>query len=331
MALTVKWNSGILIESDGERIIFDPRRRERDCSHIFVTHAHLDHSKGLRFHDVEKSSTRETGEIASRYGRLTRWRPLPYGEKVEVGGLEVEAHNAGHVLGSASYEVSTSDGRLLYTGDMQFKDTLTLKAAEPVDCDVLVIEATFGSPFFKFPERGEIVRDMVEWAFKTVRDGRIPTFRTDSLGNAQEIVRAFNMLTNLPVVVHRRIAEINQVYEEHGISLEFLISGSEEAREVEASGECILIIPKNLKVDDPRFKVALVSGWSLLYGGRRGDSFPLSDHADFNQLIEFIEACKPRVVLTCFGGRFNRVLAQQVEKRMGIEARPLDLIPTVFI
>ena len=146
MALTVKWDSGILIESGGERIIFDPRRHGRDCSHIFVTHAHLDHSRGLRFHDVEKSSTRETGEIASRYSRLTRWRPLSYGERVEVGGLEVEAHNAGHVLGSALYEVSTSDGRLLYTGDMQFRDTLTMKAAEPVDCDILVICLLYTSP-----------------------------------------------------------------------------------------------------------------------------------------------------------------------------------------
>ena len=60
-------------------------------------------------------------------------------------------------------------------------------------------------------------------------------------------------------------------------------------------------------------------------------AFALSDHADFNQLMEYIAACKPKAVLTCFGGRFNFAFAKKVEKRMGIEARPLDLIPNKFV
>lgn len=330
MPLTVGWNGGVLVGNENARVVFDPRRNNHLHCKCFITHAHQDHSRGFRFGDSEKISTRETKEIVKAYGRkIDRWEPLPIGQKTKISDLEVVSHNAGHVLGSALYEVITPEGNVVYTGDLQCKDSLTLKGAEPVPCDILVIESTFGSESFRFPERNIVAQEMVRWALRTIKNGKIPTFKADSLGNAQEVIKVFNLFSELPVIVHWRIAQISEIYRADGQSLRFLDARAEAdtATKIASSGECVFITPKNVNLKNhPELEPALVSGWALW---TRKNAFALSDHADFSQLMEFVEACKPKVVLTCLG-RFKEEFAKKIEKRLGIEARPLDLIPTKF-
>jgi len=331
MSLTVKWDEGVSIEYRDTKLIFDPQSKNQYYSNVFITHAHYDHSKGFSFGEIEKVSTEETAKIVKSYGKeVKRWKPLPIEGKVKINDLEVISHNAGHVLGSALYEIITTEGNIVYTGDLQFKDSFTLKGAEPISCDILIIESTFGSPSFKFQDREKIAQEIIQWAQKTIKSGRVPAFKADSLGNAQEITKAFNIYSKLPVTVHWKIAPINEIYRASGQSLEFLNARSEEATEVISSGDCIFVAPKNVVADNPEFESALVSGWAL-WARNRENAFALSDHADFNQLMEFVKACKPKVVLTCFGGKFNTIFANQVEKQLRIEARPLDLIPTKFL
>ena len=332
MPLTVGWNDGVSVEYGCTELIFDPRRNSHFYSKVFVTHAHYDHSKGFSFRDCEKVSTKETKEIVAAYGKeISHWKALPIRSRVKIDDLEVVSHNAGHVLGSSLFEVITPEGNVAYTGDLQLKDSFTLKGAEPVSCDILVIESTFGSEGFRFPEREAVAQEMVRWALRTIKNGKIPTFKADSLGNAQEVTKAFNMYSKLLVTVHWRVAQINEIYKANGQHLEFLDARCEEASKIASSGECLFIAPKNVNLTHhPELEPALVSGWAL-WARKHQNAFALSDHADFNQLMEFVEACKPRAVLTCFGGRFNNTFAKQVEKQLGIEARPLNLIPTKFV
>ena len=56
---------------------------------------------------------------------------------------------------------------------------------------------------------------------------------------------------------------------------------------------------------------------------KRGQAFPLSDHADFRELLSFIRRCRPKRVLTFHGGNMTRGFADYVRKRLGIDARQL--------
>jgi putative mRNA 3-end processing factor len=51
------------------------------------------------------------------------------------------------------------------------------------------------------------------------------------------------------------------------------------------------------------------------------EAFPFSDHADFNDLIEFVKGCEPEMVITHHGSADT--LAHEIKARLGIEARPL--------
>src|SRR5207245_350627 len=72
-------------------------------------------------------------------------------------------------------------------------------------------------------------------------------------------------------------------------------------------------------------KAAYVSGWCAFfdYTGRYGldAQFPLSDHGDFEDVMTFIEACRPRKVYTAFSGAKD--LAKAVERRLKIRAEAL--------
>jgi Cft2 family RNA processing exonuclease len=71
----------------------------------------------------------------------------------------------------------------------------------------------------------------------------------------------------------------------------------------------------------PSRRTAVVSGWALDRGAvyRYGcdAAFPLSDHADFSELLNFVERVGPRRVLTVHG--FADEFAQMLRSR-GIEA-----------
>ncbi|MCW4036253.1 MAG: MBL fold metallo-hydrolase [Candidatus Bathyarchaeota archaeon] len=324
MALTVKYSKGVIVEYGGFGVAFDPTSDSRDYP-IFVTHAHADHAAAFKYPDVVKYSTEPTYRLleSMRWAKLQNWRPVSVGEKVRVGDMEVRAHNAGHVLGSVQYEVATPEGTLLYTGDFSMGNSYTMEAARVVGCDLLVVETTFGAPMFRFPKRRDVALDMVRWAtMEAIPSGRIPTFKTDSIGNAQEVISMFNRMTKLPVVTAKSATRVSDVYRDHGYSLDYVDADSPEGRDLIESGRCAIVAPKGSKLRWENLETALASGWAVLWK-RRGRAFPLSDHADFRELLGFIRRCHPKRVLTFHGGALTRGFADYVRKRLGIDAKAL--------
>jgi len=324
--LRVMWKNGVSVEHKNVKIILDPQNDRSSRSPVFVTHGHFDHSAGFRMPSVPKYSSRETMELVSAYGfQAGDWQPVTIGAKALVDDIAVIPHNSGHVLGSYQFEVDTPEGNVLFSGDFNTEHTKTMKPADAVQCDILILEATFGSPDFVFPSEDLVAEEMVNWARKIMKSGRIPAFQTDPLGNAQEIIGIFNEF-GIPVVTHWKVSKVSKVYEAHGHKLGYFDAKTEEANEIVHSGNFVFITPKQLDLQDhPEFVPALVSGWALW---SKREAFPLSDHADFPRLMRFVEECRPKVVLTCHGSRFNETLARCVERKLGIRAYPVNLIPT---
>ena len=75
-----------------------------------------------------------------------------------------------------------------------------------------------------------------------------------------------------------------------------------------------------------RLRSAYVSGWCAFFDYTRryglDAQFPLSDHADFDDVMGFIESCEPRVVYPVFS--HAKDLARAVERRYRIKAVPLQ-------
>jgi putative mRNA 3-end processing factor len=318
----VDWHDGLFINTPDLTLALDPSttRRIPSWARVLVSHAHGDHTAGFRYKGL-KHSTRETRDIhhALHERRVANFHPLKINERLVIDGAEVRTLDAGHMLGSAQFLINTPNSSILYTGDINCVDTLTTKAAEPANCDLLVMEATYGSPHYRFPPREMVYAQMVEWALDTIKQGRIPCLYVYAAGKAQEVVRLFNVYTRLPVVVNPRLNGVNEAHRKGGVVLDWFSASSRDGKTILDKDPCVYITtPGDRSHIGRRFSRAYATGWALSLGGKV-TAFPLSSHADFDQLVSFVKACDPRelYIFTGFAEDFRRAIST----RLGQEAR----------
>ncbi len=306
------------------RLLFDPIESDPAIPDLFISHAHYTHSKGFQFPAQKKYSTKGTREIyeVDSGRKVGNWQQIRLGRRLKLGDVELEAHDAGHMLGSVQYEVITLEENLVYVSHINFTDRLVSRAAEVAPCDILAIETPFAAQSQSGPTRESVIAEIVKWALECIKDRRIPVLEADSIGNAQELIRAFNDWTELKMIVHPRVARINKVYESDGISLRYVDASTAEAQSLVADGRCVVIIPK--RFDATRygdFRIAVVSSGGMRAQTDERKTFILSDQADFNQLLDFVKEARPKSVITFRGA--SRIFAQMVSKRLGIPATEL--------
>lgn len=305
-------------------MLFDPLESDPAFPDLFISHAHYDHARGFQFPIQKKYSTQETRGIyeADSGHTVGNWHEVRLGRRLNLGNVEVEAHNAGHVLGSVQYEIIAGDSNVVYASHINFVDTLLSHSAEVAPCEFLILDTTSASPSQLLPPRESTMAAMVKWALDCVRERRIPAFTTDPIGNAQEIIRIFNTWTELPVIAHPRIARVSKVYENSGLALLYNDAATAEAQKLVEDARCVVIVPRGF--DASRFgdfRVANVSAWIGRAEGESEKSFRLGDQADFNQLLRYVEEAKPRTVLTFRGA--SKIFAEAISRKLGIAAREL--------
>jgi len=290
----------------------------------FVSHAHSDH---VARHKVAYCTelTRDLMLSRGSAGKRTDFRILSAGQTMELDGFELRLLPAGHILGSAMLHVTRmGDGAtLLYTGDYKLRRGITGEAAELREADTLIMETTFGLPRYQFPPVGEIADSMVRFARETIAAGQIPLLLGYSLGKAQEILAAMRSV-GLPVMLHSSVMAMTELLAPHlGELPEF-----SKLDAASAAGHILILPPNAPQIDALRkagnCRTAMVSGWGLdksaKYRYRVDEVFPLSDHADYPELIQTVETVKPRLVYTVHG--YTREFAADLRKR-GFDARAL--------
>ncbi|MFB6196949.1 MAG: MBL fold metallo-hydrolase, partial [Halobacteriaceae archaeon] len=157
-----------------------------------ITHAHADHCRGG--HAVYHCSTPSAPLIRSRVGDVTL-RQHDYGESFTIGDATVSFYPAGHIRGSAQIRVSVDDTVMTVTGDYKRMEDPTCTAFEPVPCDVLVTEATFGLPIYHWRDPEEVVEEIFEWWQQNSADGVASVLFCYSLGKAQRILASLTSYT----------------------------------------------------------------------------------------------------------------------------------------
>jgi putative mRNA 3-end processing factor len=323
----IGWANGILIESSGSRFIFDPLqgRPLRENWHVFITHAHSDHTYGFSS-EANKYATKQTLRIyeALRDRKVRNVRTLSVGEKIRFDDTEISVLNAGHMLGSCQYHVAAPEFTAIYTGDINCIDTLTTQAADHEQCDYLIVEATYGHPSYVFPPRSTMYADIVSWTMSEIKNDKLPTFQVYSSGKPQEVTRLFNVYMKIPVVCDPTIARSNRVHTKNGVKLEYIDSSTADGKRMLKNGGCVYISTTNGDRMPQNASRAVATGWALRQAFRRFTSFPLSSHADHDQLLEFVRRTNPKRVYVFTG--YSDILAAEIEHKLGIRAGPLPMI-----
>ena len=149
----------------------------------------------------------------------------------------------------------------------------------------------------------EVQQKAIDFCSAAIAEGKVPVLLGYSFGKAQEIL-AMLKDTEFAIVLHEKVLALLEPYEQAGI--EFPNYAPIGADELEGK---VVIAPPGGKLPPPprgsRFKTAMFSGWGLdpsaKYRYRVDEVFPLSDHADYDDSVAFVEDVAPKLVLTTHG------------------------------
>jgi putative mRNA 3-end processing factor len=264
----------------------------------FVSHAHADHMP--RNKNAKAYATPATLELMDRRGFKGEKFGLQFHESIETEQFRATLYPAGHILGSAMIYIETDRESILYTGDFKTPPSPASEGFEAPDhADLLITEATFGLPIYRWKPMEELIQEIQDFAISSLDEGYTPIFLGYNLGKAQEIMHILAPL-GLPVMIHGAGYKLCDVYEKYGVDL-----GNYSAYDRENCEGNILITPssalsKGFASNLSKTKVAYCSGWASNESRRTQLTadilIPLSDHLDFFELIRFCKQLSPKHV-----------------------------------
>ena len=308
--------NGILCEYNGRRVYLDPKKSDLDAIN-FVSHAHSDHLPSKNGGTILSSI--ETNEISEIRG----FKMENYVDSIDGFSLI----DSGHVLGSKGLLFDD----IFYTGDICTRDRGFLKAAKIPSCKTLITECTFGLPEFTFPNIDEI-KNQVNQLIADLYSKGIPVILMGyQLGKSQTLTQMFSHWD--PLYLHDSIKEMNTLHQKFGVSLKDSIGHSEaQDKGLLDKKPWVMITPvlsaKNKFLQEMKLKYGAVtigfSGWAqskkFSFGRRADYSVTMSDHCDFNELVDMVVESGAEQVYTIHG--FVDEFAAHLNK-MGISAQPL--------
>jgi putative mRNA 3-end processing factor len=283
-----------------------------------VSHAHSDHARaGSDRYLVPPDGV---AVLRRRLGELVTVDSLDYGKPLELHGVKLSFHPAGHLLGSAQVRVEHQGQVWVYTGDYKTAPDATCRPFELVRCDTLITECTFGLPIFRWRDPSQVAGEINAWWKANLEQGRTSILLAYSLGKAQRVLSLLDPAIG-PILLHGAVATMTDVYRQQNVRLPpTLHADAENAKAYR--GRCIVIAPPGaeggpwIRKFHPE-SVAVASGWMQLRGHRRRQAvdrgFVLSDHVDWPSLHETLRASGASHVIATHGytGALVRFLREQ--------------------
>ena len=193
---------------------YDPSK----IDYLFITHAHIDHigripkfvkdgfkgkifstietkelapimfedAANLMLHEAEKNGNPPLYLTIDIEKAMRLWKDIPYHQSFKLtGGFHVVAKDAGHILGSAMYEFTYNETKIVFTGDLGNSPSPILPNTEKItDANYLIMESVYGDRNHETTaQRRDKLEDVIE---NSVRAGGaliIPSFSLEKTQN----------------------------------------------------------------------------------------------------------------------------------------------------
>jgi putative mRNA 3-end processing factor len=296
----------------------------RPVERAVITHAHADHARPgharyLAVADCEQVLRTRLGDIALQV--------IAYSEAIDINGVKVSLHPAGHVLGSSQVRIEYAGEVWVVSGDYKLEADATCAPFEAVRCHTFVTESTFALPIYRWAPPRAVFVDINAWWDANAREGRASVLYGYAFGKAQRMLAGVDAGIG-PIVCHGAVENLNRAYRATGVVLPHTASVTEVT--TNDLKRALIVAPPSAQGTPwlkrfGKYSDAFASGWMQLRGARRrrgvDRGFVLSDHADWPGLMQAIEAtCAQRVIAT---HGYSNILVRWLQQR-GMQAATFD-------
>lgn len=304
------------IKIDGVDFWLDARRI---VPFSFISHGHADHLKNHK----KILATPPTLRFQALRGKQAEVIALGFDQALSFHDMTIRLFPAGHILGSAMIHIERDGVSLLYSGDLKLEAGLTAEPIRVPQADVLIMESTYGDPDYTVHQsREDLVGEIIGFIEDCFSYQETPVVLAYALGKGQEAMKIIGD-RGYRTCVHSSAWRMAEIYTEFGIAFQncrFWDGGTLRPQEV-------LILPPHLAgsrlmFNLSRYRTVFLSGWTrgLPTNRWRADHvIPLSDHADFNGLVQFARMVNPGKIYTTHG--FDQF--PQCLRDMGFDAERL--------
>lgn len=327
--MKLNYSNCFSITDNNQKANVDQGKMSSINDYNIITHGHSDH---ISLSNQKTFTTKETSALIN----LQTKKQLDYSflnckAQDLTDNIKIQALNAGHILGSKMFYFESKDKTLLYTGDFKTKDSLLFPGAKPIQADILVIETTFGKKEFIFPDREEVYSNFSENLKKDISQGKLILLGAYSLGKTQELIKFVNQYLGETPLITKKAFDFSKVYADFEVN-----PGNYDLLDHNIDSHSILIVPMNMINKDlirslehqQNRKVVsyLATGWKHY---RSGKCVSISDHCDYNDLLEFVKTVNPKQVFTMHG--FSSEFSKSITKELGIWSSPIKDINQISL
>ncbi|MBS7647734.1 MAG: MBL fold metallo-hydrolase [Candidatus Bathyarchaeia archaeon] len=295
-----------------------------------VTHAHADHMIGLQqsLRVCEKVVMTEATKDLIDVMRSPLFlmsgcvETLGYAKTMHYDEESIALFPADHILGAAQVLVEDAEGtRMVYTGDFRLEGTPVL------DADILIIEATYGSPSCRRPFNQDVKELLVSMVEEGLKHGSVYVFGYH--GKLQEVMQILHEAgVKAPFVAPERVFQVSKICERHGMHIGrvYRLEEKEFKSILEKNQPCVAFYHMGSRGKVGRGCYCVyVSGWEFDVPCReiaeKEYVIALSDHSDFDGLMEYVRRSKPRLVITDnFRVGYAETLAKHIQRSFNVPA-----------
>ena len=259
-----------------------------------ITHGHSDHAYFGHKYYLCHTDTKSILQL--RLGE-NNYQTLQWNEPIYFNSVKVSLHPAGHIIGSSQIRVECKGEVWVVSGDYKLEDDGLSGKFEPVKCNTFITESTFGLPIYKWKPQQEIYDNIINWINKNKENGKASIILAYSLGKAQRVLQAIKETTQT-IYAHGAIFNMQQMLIDAGWNIARVVRVTPETPKELLKGAVVIAPPSAdgttwMKKFAP-YSVGVCSGWMQVRGNARRRNvdagFALSDHADWDGLLEAVKA-----------------------------------------
>ena len=296
----------------------------KPVSKALISHGHSDHSRWG--HGQYITHKRNVPIIQHRLGDI-QVRGIEWGEPISVNGVRFSFFPAGHILGSSQIRVEFKGEVWVFSGDYKMEVDGLTTPFEAVPCDTFITECTFGLPVFRWRPQEEVMAEINGWWAQNKKEGKTSVLFGYSLGKAQRLLHLLDPSIG-KIYTHGAIENMTEVLRPlaHFPQTERI---TRETRKEDVKGHLILAPPSAhgspwLRKWTP-YETASASGWMAFRGARRRRAidrgFVLSDHCDWAQLMDSIQATGAEKIICTHG--YSEIFSRHLREK-GWDARTVE-------
>src|SRR4029079_1041118 len=206
-----------------------------------ITHAHGDHA---RWGSERYLSSREGVEVLrTRLGSSPAIRAVDFVEAIDVNGVRVSLHPAGHILGSAQIRVEHRGEVWVASGVSKTAPDTPGRPFELVRCDTFITESTFGLPIYRWTPEARVFAEIRAWWTANRDAGRSSLLFAYALGKAQRLLARLDDADIGRIYTHGAVERLNRDYRAAGIRLAETRYASDLPRKHDFTGSMIVAPP----------------------------------------------------------------------------------------